>query len=94
MPTASLARTTLAAATSTAVLSASPNRMGLIISSDDTSRYTLGFDSPVVQDSGIQIPAKSAPMRLQYDCDGEVVRKALYAISPGTPVVAIVEIFE
>lgn len=69
------------ATSSTQLVSQSPQRVGLIIGGPIVNRFTISLESTAVLDQGITLGAAAAPLMLNIRDHGDLVTRALTAIS-------------
>jgi len=79
--------------TATSLVSQSPHRVGLIISSDNAQDLWLSLGDQVAANAGLLLAVDSKPLELSLLHNGGIVQAPWWAASPGgATTIAVVEI--
>lgn len=86
-------RTGTVPAAAAVFIPAAQNRVSLVISTHNATRFTLGTDSNVTAGNGISMPPNTQPLRLNIRDHGDIVQKGIFAISDaGTLTIGYLEV--
>lgn len=79
--------------TSTRLVEAAVNRVGLVVNGPVGARFTLSILGTAVLDQGITLYPSSPPLVLTLETHGDLVLRAWAAISVGTQNVVVTSIY-
>jgi hypothetical protein len=80
-------------APSTQLMAPASNRIGLIVNSPSTDRFTISLLSPAVIDRGITLYPGGRPLKLTSSQHGDLVTRAWYVVTGAAQSITVLSVF-